>query len=120
MKRVGYPIDVSVYLWCNFKNWEGPDEASVSDGAGALHHSATFLSDLPVQAGTLIEVHSGKIQFPKIASVIHVIQKCVDIRGDADAWNHNKIEFRDAPDELSSQQHNDISKQIESCEYKNV
>jgi len=108
MKEVGYLIDVFIYLWCNFKNWEGPDEASVSDGAGTLHHSTTFLSDLLIQAGTLIEVHSGKIQFPQIASVIHVIQQCVDIRGDADAWNHNKIEFRDATDDPSSQQHNDM------------
>lgn len=81
---------VSIYLWCNFKHREGPDETAVSDGARALHHRTTFLPYLLVQSGSLIEVHSGKIEFSEVASIVHVVQKCVDICGNADAWNQTK------------------------------
>lgn len=64
---------------------EGSDEASIAYGCSTLENRSAQAGDGAIQLGPLIEIDAGKVQFPKIPGIIHVIEQGVHIGAQADA-----------------------------------
>lgn len=43
--------------------------------------------DVIIHAGSVVEVESGEVKLPDIASVVHVTEEDVHILGGAESWN---------------------------------
>lgn len=69
---------------------EGSDEASIAYGRSTLENRSAQPGDGAIQLGPLIEVDAGKVQFPKIAGIIHVIEQGVHIGAQADACSSQR------------------------------
>lgn len=83
--RLGLDPSIPTYPRDNLEAMEGSDEATIAYGSCTLKHRSAQSGNGAIQLSSLVEVDAGKVQFPKIAGIIHVIEQGVHIGAQADA-----------------------------------
>lgn len=82
--RALVPVDD---LRCDPIRSKRSDEPSIANRGGSLHNGAPFADDRSIETTPLVEIGPSKVDFTKIASVVHVKEERVQVVGEADAWN---------------------------------
>lgn len=70
---------------CNFESLEDPDELAEANVGGAQKNLPALTSNDFVKPGSNVKVDSRHVDFPQVASVVHVSEDHVDIFGRADS-----------------------------------
>jgi len=84
---------------------EDGDGAAITDAAGSLDGSTTSLPDPLVQPREGVEMEAGKVQFPKVAGIVHVPDKDVHILGGAQSIDRRGVRDLAFPLEQTTRKH---------------